>query len=197
MIDFTPIQDGTTKMLAYTESAGITWAQIRDALNESVDTLHSLLDGLEDADVNFLPDDPHANDPFAAPEEQNVGWNIAHIIVHATASTEEYAAVGSVLGRGIAFEGRLRYEPDWRTVTTVTQLRQRLEESRKIRLAYLDALPQQPFMDVYRTISERYIERLGQTNCMVAFLMGLMHEVGHYEQIRDARHQAHEARQTT
>ncbi len=195
MIDFSPVENGEMKMLAYTQSAGITWQQVRDALNESVDTLHVLLDGLEDVDVTFVPYDPHANDPFAPPEEQHIGWNIAHLILHVTASTEEYAAIGSVLGRGIAFEGRLRYEPDWKTVTTVAALRQRLEESRRIRLAYLDALPDQPFMDVYRVISERYIEYFGQSNCMVSFLIGLMHEVGHYEQIRDARRQALAARQ--
>ena len=192
MIDFTPLQtDASLKMEAYAKQ--FSKADIRAALSESVDTLHSLLEGLSDADVVFEPYDPQANDPFAPPDQQNIGWNIAHVVLHATASTEEYAAVGSVLGRGIAFEGRLRYEPDWKTYTTVAQLRERLEESRKIRLAYFDALPQHPHEGVYRVISERYIEIFGQTDWRAAYLLGLMHEVGHYEQIREAARQAKQA----
>ncbi len=142
MIDFTPVVDKQLKMLEYCQN--FTREQVRESLNESVDNLLSFLEGANDADVVFLPYDSEADDPYAADDQKNVGWSVAHIILHATASTEEYASVGSVLGRGIEFEGRLRYEPDWQTVTTVAELKQRLEESRKMRLAYFDALPDTP-----------------------------------------------------
>ncbi len=194
MIDFTPVVDKQLKMLEYCQN--FTRGQVRESLNESVDNLLSFLEGANDADVVFLPYDSEADDPYAADDQKNVGWSVAHIILHATASTEEYASVGSVLGRGIEFEGRLRYEPDWQTVTTVAELKQRLEESRKMRLAYFDALPDTPNEDVYRKIGERYIEQFGQTSWKVSYLLGLMHEVGHYEQIKEAKRQAQEARQS-
>ncbi len=73
--------------------------------------------------------------------EGGVGWNVAHLVAHVTASSEEGAAVSSILARGIAleFEPRLRAEVDWTTLTTTAACIQRLEESRRIRQGYLSA----------------------------------------------------------
>jgi hypothetical protein len=140
---------------------------------------------LDDADVVFDPEDSEANDPYAVPGEEKIAWSIAHLVVHVTASSEEGAAFGSMLARGIPAKERPRYETPWREVTTKARCVQRLEESRRIRLAYLDTWPDTPFLDVYREVSEQFTERFGPMNAPAAFLFGLMHEVGHYDQFKD------------
>ena len=87
-------------------------------------------------------------------------------------------------------EERPRYETPWRDMNTKARTIQRLEESRRIRLAYLDTWPDEPHLDVYRKTSERFLERFGNMNATAAFLFGLMHEHGHYDQIKDVKQQA-------
>lgn len=118
--------------------------------------------------------------------------------MHVTASTEEWAAYSSILARGIVYpaDPRLRYETPWRDVTTKAQCIQRLEESRRMRLAYLDTWPDEPMLDVKRDLSPRFIERVGEINATAAFLFGLKHEIGHYDQFRDVRQQVLSARET-
>jgi hypothetical protein len=77
---------------------------------------------------------------------------------------------------------------------TVAKCRQRLEESRRMRNAYLDTWPDTPQLDVYREVSPRFTEKLGNMNAPAAFLFGLSHEVGHYDQFKDVREQALQAR---
>ena len=77
---------------------------------------------------------------------------------------------------------------------TVAQVRQRLEESRRMRNAYLETWPQAPLLDTVRAISERFTARFGQMNAPAAFLFGLSHEVGHFAQIEEVRRQALAAR---
>jgi hypothetical protein len=192
-IDFSPVDRGEKKLADIAGSLSI--ADLRAATNESIDRLHAYLDDLTDADVIFDPVDPLANDPYAKPGEEHIGWNLAHLIVHVTASSEEGATIAAILARGIPFEGRLRYETPWETVRTVAQCQQRLEESRRIRLASLDVFPDRPFLDVYRVVSERFTARHGQMNAIASFLFGLHHEVGHYAQFADVRAQALAARQ--
>ena len=79
--------------------------------------------------------------PAADPADRRLAWTVAHNIVHATASGEEYAAVAADLARGVDFHGRPRFETPWQSVTTVEQCRRRLEESRRIRLASLRMWP--------------------------------------------------------
>ncbi len=109
-----------------------------------------------------------------------------------TASSEENATFSSILARGIPYpkEPRLRYETNWHTVTTKAQCIQRLEESRRIRLAYLDTWPDEPNLDVYRELSERAVEKLGYLNAPATFLSGLKHEWGHFDQFREVARQA-------
>lgn len=170
---------------------------LRAATNASIDTIRGIIADLNDSDVIFDPIDPDANDPYAAPGEETIGWNIAHLVAHVTASSEEWAAYSSILARGISYpaEPRLRYETPWRAILTKAQCLQRLEESRRIRLAYLDAWPDDPYLHVYRQLSERFIERHGPMNAPAAFLFGLKHEVNHHDQFREVARQAKAAQE--
>ena len=194
MIDFSSMRDGETSYLEYAEQESITAADLKQYSDESVDFLLSLTDGLNDADIVFNPEDPEAHDPFAVEGEESIGWTFGHLIAHVTASSEEGAALSSLLARGIAASERPRYETPWREIATVAQARQRLEESRRMRNAYLETWPDVPFLDVYRAISERFVAKFGNMNAPAAFLFGLSHEVGHYDQIKDVRRQALAAR---
>ena len=194
MIDFSPMHDGKMSYLEYAEQENITPADLKTYSDESIDFLLSLTEGLHDADIVFEPNDPEADDPFAVEGEESIGWSFGHLIAHVTASSEEGAAFSSLLARGVAAEERPRYETPWREITTVAQVRQRLEESRRMRNAYLETWPDAPLLDVYRVISERFVDRFGNMNASAAFLFGLSHEVGHYEQIKDVRQQALAAR---
>ncbi len=194
MIDFSPMRDGSLTFIEYAEQESITPADLKKHSDESIDFLLSLADGLDDADITFEPEDPEADDPYAVEGEENIGWTFGHLIAHVTASSEEGAAFSSLLARGIAAAERPRYETPWREVTTVAQVRQRLEESRRMRNAYLETWPDAPFLDVHRVISERFVARFGNMNAPAAFLFALSHEVGHYDQIEDVREQALAAR---
>lgn len=194
MIDFSPMHAGETSYLEYAQQENITAADLKRYSDESVDFLLSLTDGLNDADIAFNPEDPEAHDPFAVEGEESIGWTFGHLIAHVTASSEEGAAFSSLLARGIAASERPRYETPWREIATAAQARQRLEESRRMRNAYLETWPDVPFLDVYRVISERFVAKFGNMNAPAAFLFGLSHEVGHYDQIKDVRRQALAAR---
>lgn len=190
MFDFSPVRNQEKKL--YQLIDGITVEDLRQYTNESVDFLLGLLADLDDADVTFDPHDPNANDPYAVPGEEHIGWSIAHLVAHVTASSEEWAAYASILARGIVYtpEPRLRYETPWRDIKTKAQCIQRLEESRRIRLSYLNTFPDKPFLDVKRELSARFVERVGEMNAIACFLFGLQHETGHYDQIKEARRQA-------
>ena len=194
MIDFSPMHAGETSYLEYARQENITAANLKQYSDESVDFLLSMTDSLNDADIVFNPEDPEAHDPFAVEGEESIGWTFGHLIAHVTASSEEGAAFSSLLARGIAASERPRYETPWREIATVAQARQRLEESRRMRNAYLETWPDVPFLDVYRVISERFVAKFGNMNAPAAFLFGLSHEVGHYDQIKDVRRQALAAR---
>jgi hypothetical protein len=166
-----------------------TQADLRALTNEAIDAQLAMLKDASDADVVFTPIDANANDTFGKPEEQGIAWNAAHIIVHVTASSEESAAIALSLARGIAFEGRSRYETNWQDVTTVAQCRARLEESRRMRLAMLEAWPNSPDLTtLYKTTWA------GDMNAITRFCGGMFHEVGHFDQLRDALVQAKAAK---
>ena len=193
MIDFSPVRDGDMKYLEFAGQFNID--DLRNAANESIDFLLSLLEDLDDADIVFDPVDNDANDPYAVEGEEQIGWTIGHLVAHVTASSEEGAAFSSLLARGIAASERPRYETPWRDLDTKAKCVQRLEESRRMRLSYLDTWPDTPFLDVYREVSPRFTEHFGVMNATAAFLFGLSHEVGHYDQIKDVRQQALAAKQ--
>lgn len=193
-IDFTPWFNKEKKLDEL--ALGLSIDDLRKATNESIDYLLSLLDGLTDADIVFEPHDPDADDSHAVEGEEHIGWNIGHLIAHTTASSDEGAAISSLLARGVDDLKRPRYETPWRDMNTVESCVQRLEESRRMRLAFLDTWPDMPHFDNFRPgVSERFIEYFGNLNAVGSFIMGLSHEVGHYDQIIDARQQALTARE--
>jgi hypothetical protein len=197
VIDFSAVETQETKLLDFASAYDVD--ELRRVTNESIDTLLSYVSDLTDADVTFDPYDELANDPYAAPGEEHIGWSLAHLVAHVTATCEEWTAYASMLARGIVYpaEPRLRYETPWRDITTKRQCVQRLEESRRIRLGYLDTFPDEPNLDVKRELSPRFIERFGEFNAPACVLFGLKHETGHYAQFREVRRQALAAREDT
>lgn len=197
MVDFTPWFEKEKKLIDIWRDDSLTIDDFRASTNESIDYLLELIADLDDADVTFDPEDPDAHDSEAVEGEENIGWNIAHLIAHVTASSEEGAALSSLLARGVeGVSHRPRYETPWRDITTQAHCIQRLEESRRMRLAYLETWPDTPHYDVLRIPpSERFQEYFGDLNAPASFLMGLSHEVGHYEQIEDVKQQALAAKQ--
>ncbi len=191
-IDFSPVENGEVTLFEFAQR--FTRDDLRAATNASIDTLLDIIKDMNDVQVVFMPHDPHANDPHAVPGEEHIGWSLAHLVVHVTASSEEGAAHSSVIARGIPYpsEPRLRHETHWKSVMTKAECIQRLEESRRMRLAFLDTWPDQPHLDIYREVSPRFIERNGRMNAPVAFLSGLRHEIGHHAQFREAARQARE-----
>ncbi len=178
LIDFSPVNNN--QIILYEFAQQFSVADLRGAVNASIDTLRDILGSADDAQMTFIPNDPLADDAYAPPEERYLGWSLAHLVTHVTASSEEWAAYSSILARGIAYprEPRLRIETDWHTLTTRAQVLQRLDESQRIRLAYLDTWPDEPRLDVFRDLSENFVNKFGQMNAKSALLFGLKHEVG-------------------
>jgi hypothetical protein len=78
----------------------------------------------------------------------------------------------------------------WQTVTTVSQLRQRLEESRRMRHAFLNTWPDNPHFEVTHTPN---FPNAPARNAAVQFISGLRHEDSHLKQIEDILSQARAA----
>jgi hypothetical protein len=189
MIDFTPLLNEEKTIADLAE--GLEAADLGDLTNEMVDLMQSLIAGCNDEDVVFVPHDPDAFDEWAATEEEiSASWTLGHVIVHVTASAEEAAFLGAELARGVPRRGgRSRSEVPWQTVTTIAQCRQRLEESRRMRLATLDIWPDEPYLDnCYKRTRDLYI------NAPAQFLLGLLHDYKHIDQIAEIVRQAKDAR---
>ena len=186
MLDFTPVRNKEQTMAQLT--ARLTPADLRGLTNEMVDTMLNLIAECTDADVTFEPSDPGAQDSAAATEaEVNLPWTLGHLIVHVTASSEEAAAIAAELARGVPHRGgRSRSEVHWTTVTTIGQCRERLEESRRMRLASLEMWPANPHLD------NTYIPREGAdpVNAVIRFVNGLSHDDSHLAQIAEVVGQA-------
>lgn len=190
MLDFTPLRNREKTLGELV--AGLTVDDLRDLTNEMIDRQLALIAGCTDEDVVFVPEDPAAEDKYAADvTEVNLPWTLGHVIVHVTASSEEKAFLAAELARGIDREGRSRYETPWETVTTIAQVRDRLEESRRMRLASLDMWPDEP--DFSLTVNYRWLR--GPMNAIARFCMGLLHDDDHLEQIAEIVRQSHAARQ--
>jgi hypothetical protein len=151
----------------------------------------SLIEDAEDPDVVFVPEDAEANDTFAArPEDVGLSWTLGHVVVHATASSEESAALALVLARGLQVDGRSRYEVPWEQARTVAFLRHRIGESLHMRLSMLAAWPDQPHLENFYSP----YEGRPPMNAMGRFLGGLAHDDSHVEQIRKIMVQARHLR---
>jgi hypothetical protein len=188
MLDFKPIREKALSMSQLV--AELVPDDLRRLTNEMVDVMLDLIRDCVDADVIFVPEDPKAHDPYAADEaDTRLAWTLGHVIVHTTASAEESAALAAELARGVAYHGRSRSELDWQTISTITQCRQRLEESRRMRLVSLDMWPDQPHLDnTYDPFGGQEI------NAIARFVWGLKHDDDHLGQIAEIARQAHEAR---
>jgi hypothetical protein len=189
MLDFTPVRN--KEMTISQLAATLTPADLARLTQEMVDTMLALIAECQDADVTFVPTDPEANDTYAVnPDEVTLPWTLGHVIVHTTASAEETAFIAAELARGVPFHGRSRYEVPWPTVTTIAQCRQRLEESRRMRLASLGLWPDQP--DLNNSYQNK--EDSPPINALTRFVQGLSHDDSHLEQIAKIVRQARTAR---
>lgn len=173
--------------------ASYTREDLADITHAIIDHMLDLVRSASDSFVTFIPEDPLADDPWTAnPDDRHMPWTLAHVIVHTTASAEERYAHGSMLARGTEIKGRNRYETPWQSVITTQQLVQRLEESRRMRLAFLDTWPDEPHLDNFYD-QRSYVERYGPMNAVGMTLFGLKHEVEHLGQLADIIRQAQEA----
>ena len=183
MLDFRAVRDRT---LTIQELArGLTKAHLTDGANALFDDVLARIHDAPDGAVVFLPMDPNANDEFAAdPADVDLAWTLGHVIVHLTASAEEAAFIAAELARGVAREGRSRWETPWQTVTTVHEARARLEESRRMILAMLSVWPDAAHLET--TIPGGS----GPRNAIARFLSGLSHADSHLGQISEIVRQA-------
>jgi hypothetical protein len=192
MLDFDAVRE---KRMTFAElTSNLTPEELRSLSHEMVDTLLTLIADSTDADVVFQPVDPVANDPYASGEganQVNEAWTLGHVILHTTASAEEAAFLAAEMARGVELHGRSRYETPWESVTTVDQLRQRLQESRRMRVASLDLWPDKPHMDIYF----QFGPDKPNYNALQRFALGLRHEADHLEQIREIVRQAQASRE--
>lgn len=185
VIDFAPVRRKEKALQDLAE--GMTRDELARLASEMCDIFLELVAEASDSDVTFVPEDPDANDTFAATaEEVNMPWTLGHVIVHWTASSEESAALALALARGVDVSGRSRYEVPWSEVASVGFLRERIEESRRMQLAMLDAWPDQPHLD--NTYSPR--EGSPAVNAVSRFLSGLSHADSHRDQVRNILAQA-------
>ena len=192
MLDFSRVR---SKELTVSELAkDLTMAELHRLTDEMIDTVLALIANAKDADVTFVPLDPDAKDTNAAtPEEVNMAWTLGHVIVHATATAEEAAALSTELARGVELKGRSRSETPWQSVQTISQLFARLKESRRMRHAFLDAWPDAPNLGMTYTASYAGAKPV---NALGRYVQGLMHEDAHLGQIREIMRQAHAATET-
>ena len=188
MLDFAAVKSKKISLADLTRD--LTKADLEALTTEMIDTMQEIVADAIDADVVFVPVDPDANDTFGIPEEADLAWTLGHVVVHATASSEEAAALALLLARGLPVEGRSRYEVPWRTVRTASQVRYRLEESRHMRLAMLNAWPDEPHLEV--TYSPN--QQATPLNAVSRFVMGLFHDDAHLAQLGGIMRQAREAR---
>jgi hypothetical protein len=188
MLNFQAFHNGEVTFAELVTS--LTRNDLRTLTDEMIDTILDRIAGCVDADVTFEPVDPLADDPFAAtPEELHMPWTLGHVIVHTTASGEESAAVAAELARGVAYRGRSRYEVPWTEMRTIAGCRERLEESRRMRLASLGMWP-----DAAHLENEYQAWTDGPTvNAIGRFVLGLMHEDSHLGQIDNIVQQARAA----
>jgi hypothetical protein len=157
-----------------------------------LDTMLGLIATCIDADVTFQPIDPQANDKYAANEADiHLAWTLGHVIVHVTASAEESAFLAAELARGVAFHGRSRFEIPWDSVTSIAQCRDRLKESRRMRLASLELWPKPPQLaNSYEVPGWP----TGPINGVTRFMLGLSHDNAHLAQMQDIVRQGQAAR---
>jgi hypothetical protein len=189
VIDFSPVRRKEKTLQELAE--GLTRDDLARLANEMCDVFQALIAGAEDPDVTFVPDDPDAKDTFAERQEDvDLAWTLGHVVVHWTASSEEAAEQALTLARGVSICGRSRWEVPWPEATTAAFMRERIEESRRMQLAMLEAWPARPHLETTFTIREGATPQ----NAVGRFLGGLSHADSHREQVTKILAQARAAR---
>jgi hypothetical protein len=189
MLDFTAVRAKTQSWMDF--ACAVTHADLVRLTDELAGLQLSILADCTDADVTFMPADPNAHDPYAADAaEEDIAWTLGHVVVHATASSEESAFLAAELARGVPWEKRRsRYETPWQTVNGIAQCRARIEESRRMCQGLLAAWPDEPHMD------NTYSPREGLVvNAIIRYLLGMSHAEEHLAQMREVARQARAAR---
>ena len=155
-------------------------ADLHDITDEVLNTIASIIEGANDADTVFVPRDEKSQNAG------EVGWTLARVITHLTASLEEPASVASTMARGIVPECRSRYEVPWESVTTVQQVLARLVECRHMCNAFLETWPDEPHLEV--TVLR--VPQFGPLNAIGIYCLGLLHTTTHFDQLREIMRQA-------
>src|SRR5262249_24725110 len=146
MLDFTPVFTKQITLSEFAKQQDPTPANLQHLTDEMVDRMLQLIQACTDEDVTFVPEDPAANDTYAATSDiVNLPWTRGHLIVHRTRLSEEPPFPAAELARGVQLRpGRSRAEVPWEDVTTIQQCRDRLEESRRMRHAMVNVFPDAP-----------------------------------------------------
>ena len=186
MLDFAAVRDGSQTFDDLARD--LRPDALHDLTDEMIDLVLNITAPATDADLQFEPVDAQA--PTNEDGTVARGWTLAHVVTHMTAGSEETAAIAATLARGVLVEGRSRYEVPWDTIQTVVQLRERIEESRRMRHALLNAWPDQPHLELRFKLAQRF----DPLNAPACFILGLFHEDGHLEQLREVMRQALAAR---
>jgi hypothetical protein len=166
---------------------GLSVADLVQETDAVYNLLVDIIADCTDGEVVFEPMDPEANDPVAATEgEVQLAWTLGHVICHITASNEESAALAAEQARGVAPHGRSRAEVPWQQVTTITQVRQRLDESRRMCKAGLGMWPDAPDLAMLQETwpGGPIVDARGR------YLIGFLHTWDHLDQIREIIRQA-------
>jgi hypothetical protein len=189
MLDFGAVNNRETTMQDLV--SGLNVEDLRSLTNQMVNTMLNLIEDLIDEDVVFVPKDPDAYDAAAARDaDVDLAWTLGHVIVHTTATSEEAGAIAAELARGVPYRGgRSRSEMAWESMTSISQCRHRLEESRRMRLASLDMWPDNPNLD--NTLESRSGKLV---NAVYRFVAGLRHDHSHLKQISKIAEQARASR---
>jgi uncharacterized damage-inducible protein DinB len=164
-------------------AASLNKADLTTLTREYYAEIDQIITGVSDAAVVAVPVDPALDDQQAGEGT----WTLGHVIAHLTATAEESAALASALARGADFpaELRLRSEIPWQDLHTAAAVRNRLAESERMTLAFLDTWPEDPDLD--RTIT--LIPQLGPMNAIGRHLLGLFHANMHLDQLREIMRQ--------
>jgi hypothetical protein len=179
VIDFGPLRRKEVSLQDL--AAGLSHSDLDRLTQEMCQAQLSAFEDARDEDVVMVPDDPEANDTFAAQaEDVGLSWTLGHVVVHTTASSEESAALALTLARGLPIVGRSRYEVPWQQARTVAFIRHRIDESLRMRLAMLAAWPDGPDLDNF------YAPYEGRPpmNALGRFIGGLAHDDSHLAQMR-------------
>ncbi len=187
MLDFTLIRSGAQSFADLVR--GLSVDDLHRLTDEMVDLVLNITAAASDQDVRFEYSDPEAP-ADVSPTSSAPGWTLGHVVAHMTAGSEETAALSSSLARSVPTQGRARHEVPWETIRNMAQLRQRIEESRRMRHAFLNTWPDESNLELTTVVAPRF----GPLNAIACFVLGLFHEDAHLEQLREVLRQALAAR---